>query len=137
MSTNELMGFVDRWIPRWRKLNESEKSACKGIVNDADIDDLLIVFTPLPRYWGASATTLGRWVLTDPNREDSEGWHELMAHEAVHVEQWRDRGFIGFGVWYLDSYIRSRLEGKGHWDAYEKVPAEIEARERASRQFSN
>lgn len=123
-----------RWLClRWRRLEETEKAACREVVSESDLDEMVIVFTMLPRLWGASATTLWRWVLTDPSREDGSGWHELMAHEAVHVEQWRDRGVMGFGLWYLENYLKSRLSGKSHWEAYEEVPAEVEARERAAK----
>lgn len=136
MSGGKLLSGLGNWVPRWRKLTDDEKAACRGVVSEPDLDELVVIFTPLPKYWGASATTLWRWVLTDPGREGDDGWDELMAHEAVHVEQWRDRGILGFGVWYLDSYLRSRLAGKGHWQAYEEVPAEAQARERASKHFS-
>lgn len=120
---------------RWRRLTEDEKARCAGVVTERDLDDMVLVFTPLVRHWGASATTLGSVILTDPRREGDAGFDELMAHEAVHVEQWRDRGLLGFGWWYLSAYVASRMRGLGHWDAYAENPSEVEARERAEAHF--
>jgi hypothetical protein len=51
----------------------------------------------------------------------------LLAHEHVHVRQWRRLGWIGFLRRYLGAYLRWRLRGYGHWAAYRRIPLEIEA----------
>lgn len=52
----------------------------------------------------------------------------LLVHELVHVRQWRDLGVGGFTVRYLTEYLRSRLSGWSHAEAYARVSFEREAR---------
>lgn len=59
----------------------------------------------------------------------------LLAHEAVHVEQWRRDGRVRFVLRYLGAYLAWRLRGHGHRAAYERIPAEIEADWRARREL--
>lgn len=73
---------------------------------------------------GAAATTLGRFVFIRPGREQST---RLVAHELVHVRQWRDLGVLGFLTRYLGAYLRWRLRRYPHWAAYRRIPLEIEA----------
>ena len=51
----------------------------------------------------------------------------LLAHELVHVRQWRELGVVGFLVRYVGAYLRWRLRGYGHWAAYRRIPLEVEA----------
>lgn len=74
---------------------------------------------------GVRAMTLGRVVLV---RAGHAGDRALLAHELVHVRQWRERGAVGFLVGYLREYLRGRRAGLGHWAAYAAVGAEREAR---------
>jgi hypothetical protein len=73
---------------------------------------------------GASAMTLGRLILIRPHRVDDE---LLLRHEMVHVRQWREFGVVGFLRRYLTSYLVWRLRGYGHWQAYRRIPLEVEA----------
>ena len=73
---------------------------------------------------GASAITIGPVISV---RRRAAGNERLLRHEHVHVEQWRRLGFIGFLRRYLGAYLRWRLRGHGHWDAYRRIPLEIEA----------
>lgn len=53
---------------------------------------------------------------------------QLVVHELVHLHQYRTAGPIRH-VWrYSLDYVRGRLSGLGHWDAYRGVAAEVEAR---------
>lgn len=72
--------------------------------------------------------TLGGRILILRGRLDDL---ELIAHELAHVMQWRELGRIRFLWRYLNSYLRGRLAGLGHWHAYERIPLEVEARARA------
>jgi hypothetical protein len=74
---------------------------------------------------GAAGMTLGRWVLL---RRGHEHDRQLLAHEMVHVRQWRERGVVGFLVAYVGEYVRRRRDGLGHWDAYRAISFEAEAR---------
>ena len=73
---------------------------------------------------GASAITIGPVISVRRHAAASE---RLLRHEQVHVEQWRRLGIGGFLRRYLGAYLRWRLHGHGHWDAYRRIPLEIEA----------
>lgn len=86
----------------------------------------------LVRWWlpGVAATTLGRWILM---RRGHERDRSLLAHELVHVRQWRQLGAARFLVEYLGAYARGRLGGLAHHAAYAAIPFEVEARALAGR----
>lgn len=73
---------------------------------------------------GASAITIGPVISL---RRRAAGSERLLRHEHVHVQQWRRLGVVGFLRRYLGAYLRWRLHGHGHWDAYRRIPLEIEA----------
>lgn len=83
---------------------------------------VLVVGGPVPR--GSAAMTLGRFVMIRRGREDDE---YLLAHELVHVRQYRERGVLRFLAGYLGRYLLLRLGGWSHQDAYRRLPEEIEA----------
>ena len=83
---------------------------------------VLVVGGPVPP--GADAITIGRFVLVRRGHEDSR---YLLAHELVHVRQYRERGIPRFLAGYLTGYLRLRLDGWGHDAAYRRLPEEIEA----------
>ena len=85
-------------------------------------DHWLWIGGPVPP--GASAITIGPVISVRRHAADDA---RLLRHELVHVEQWRRLGFVGFLVRYVGSYLRWRLRGHGHWDAYRHIPLEIEA----------
>ena len=102
-----------RWQPMWV---------------EAAPDHRVWVGGPVPR--GAAAWTLGSLVIVRRRYANSA---LLRAHEAEHVRQWRERGVVGFLVWYLAGYGAARLRGYGHGAAYRRIPAEIEADWRSRR----
>lgn len=83
--------------------------------------------------------TLGRHVFVRPSllrcdvsgRLTLPGW--LVVHEAAHVLQYAERGFVRFLHGYLRGYWRALRKG-GHWDAagrmaaYKAIAEELEAR---------
>jgi hypothetical protein len=74
---------------------------------------------------GVAAMTLGHIVLV---RRGHERDRALLAHELVHVRQWRELGVVAFLWRYLCAYAVGRVRGAGHRDAYESIPLEVEAR---------
>ncbi|NND84663.1 MAG: hypothetical protein HKN46_05890 [Acidimicrobiia bacterium] len=119
-------------------LAPEERVAIERLVPGVDLDAVLLA--PLPdAVVGAvpalGAITLGRRVLirADILDGDRDVLLDLLAHEVVHVAQWRRLGPLGFLVRYLVDYGRLRLGGLGHTDAYLRIPAEEEARKLASR----
>ena len=99
------------------------------LVPPADVARARIVDVP----WltpGVAAMTLGRVILL---RRDHAGDTGLLAHELVHVRQWRELGAVRFGWRYLATYFRGRAAGLSHQRAYEAIPLEVEARTLAGR----
>ena len=84
---------------------------------------------PVPK--GADGITIGSLIIV---RKGAASPY-LIAHEAVHVEQWKRYGRIGFILRYAGSYLRWRLRGKTHRAAYLRIPQEIEADWTARRQL--
>jgi hypothetical protein len=106
-----------------RRLDAVERAACEH-VPVADRERARIVVVP----WltpGVAGMTLGRWVLVRRGHEHDDG---LLAHELVHVRQWRELGALRFLWRYLGAYGRGRRRGLGHRAAYEAIPQEEEAR---------
>lgn len=85
-------------------------------------DHVRLIGGPVPP--GAAAITVGPVVSV---RRRAAGNRRLLRHELVHVRQWRALGVVGFLRRYLAAYLRWRLRGHGHWDAYRRIPLEIEA----------
>jgi uncharacterized protein DUF4157 len=79
---------------------------------------------------GVGAMTLGRLVLLRRGHADDTA---LLAHELVHVRQWRELGAARFLWRYLGAYVRGRTAGLNHQQAYEAIPLEVEARDLAGR----
>jgi Domain of unknown function (DUF4157) len=99
------------------------------LVPRADVARARIVDVP----WltpGVAAMTFGPVILL---RRGHGGDEALLAHELVHVRQWRELGAARFLWRYLGGYARGRVAGLGHQRAYEAIPLEVEARELAGR----
>jgi hypothetical protein len=99
------------------------------LVPPADVARARIVDVP----WltpGVAAMTLGRVILL---RRGHAGDRPLIAHELVHVRQWRELGAPRFLWRYLGAYARGRAAGLSHQRAYEAIPLEVEARQLAGR----
>ncbi|HWH34389.1 MAG TPA: DUF4157 domain-containing protein [Acidimicrobiales bacterium] len=73
---------------------------------------------------GSAAITVGSVISL---RRRAAGNARLLRHELVHVAQWRRQGYARFVVTYLGAYLCWRLRRHGHWDAYRRIPQEIEA----------
>ena len=99
------------------------------LVPPADVARARIIDVP----WltpGVAAMTLGRVILL---RRDHRADDTLLAHELVHVRQWRELGAPRFLWRYLGAYARGRASGLSHQRAYEAIPLEVEARKLAGR----
>jgi hypothetical protein len=93
-------------------------------VTPEDADRARVVVVPVLTP-GVRAMTLGRWILV---RRGNEADVTLLAHELVHVQQWREQGAVRFLARYLFEYARNRVRGMRHWPAYEAISFEAEAR---------
>ena len=74
----------------------------------------------------ADGMTVGRTIIVRPEKEHSLS---LLAHELVHVEQWR-RGRARFMTGYVAAYLKNLPRLRSHRQAYLAIPAEEEARRR-------
>lgn len=52
----------------------------------------------------------------------------LVIHELVHVNQWREEGYVHFVLSYVGQYLRERLRGRAHDEAYRAISYEVNAR---------
>ena len=73
---------------------------------------------------GYDGITLGSLIIV---RKGCANADALIAHERVHVDQWRTLGASRFITRYLGSYVRDRLRGYGHDAAYRRIPLEVDA----------
>jgi hypothetical protein len=89
-----------------------------------DVERARLVTVPLLTP-GVAGMTLDRWILLRRGHEDDS---DLVAHELVHVRQWRELGVVRFLARYLGAYARGRWRRLGHKAAYEAIPFEVEAR---------
>jgi hypothetical protein len=96
-------------------------------VEPVDVRRARIVVVPVLTP-GVVGMTLGRWILLRRGHERDAG---LLAHELVHVEQWRRLGPVRFLGAYLGAYARARRDGLDHASAYRAIPFEAEARRRS------
>lgn len=80
---------------------------------------------PVPR--SAAGITFGSLVIVKKVAATRTSFPELLAHERVHVDQWRAFGTIGFLRRYVGGYLAARFQGYGHYGAYRRIPFEIEA----------
>jgi hypothetical protein len=111
-----------------RRLDARERARFAHVpVRDLDRARVMTVPVLTP---GIAGMALGRWILVRGGREHDDG---LIAHELVHVRQWRELGAARFLTRYLRAYARGRRRGLDHRDAYEAIPLEAEARALAGR----
>ncbi|MGH8945608.1 MAG: hypothetical protein ACRDVL_05625 [Acidimicrobiia bacterium] len=91
----------------------------------------------LKRLWGEGITgiTLWKWVFVDPDVLDGDPGRlgRLALHELFHLRQIAERGLPRFLLSYAGDYIRGRLRGFGHSEAYREIGVEQEAREATGR----
>jgi uncharacterized protein DUF4157 len=86
---------------------------------------------------GANAIVFGRRIFLTPHareaiEQDAAAGRRLLAHELTHVRQYRRYGMAAFLGRYVGEYLRARLAGASHRDAYLSISFERDA-EKASR----
>ena len=112
-----------RRCPRMRALTPAEL-ARDDHVPGVDVLRARVALVPVLQP-GTSGMTLGRLILL---RRDRAGDEVLLAHELVHVRQWREHGVVGFLLRYVGDYLRALARLRRHRAAYLAIPAEDEAR---------
>ncbi len=92
----------------------------------------------LGRVWGSgtAAMALPRVVYVSRDALDvieSGDAANLLMHESVHIDQWREHGIARFLTSYLGDYVRGRAVGLPHRPAYCVIRFEREATDRTER----
>lgn len=85
---------------------------------------------------GVHAMTLGSTVFVARERFDAVAGGEaaeLVAHELIHVRQWREHGPLRFLATYVADYCMYRAMGLSHDTAYRCIRFEAEAYDEAGR----
>jgi hypothetical protein len=106
-----------------RRLDADERAAFLH-VPAVDVARARVVLAPVLTP-GVAAMSWGRWILV---RRGHEHDRSLLAHELVHVRQWRELGAVRFLWRYVGAYLRGRRRGLRHHEAYLAIPLEREAR---------
>jgi hypothetical protein len=89
---------------------------------------MICVFnSSIPRLFGARAITLWPLIFFEETTLDAIDNHTLL-HELTHAAQLKEHGVIGFYWKYVMEYLKNRINGDNHWDAYYNLKFEIEAR---------
>ncbi|MEZ5375476.1 MAG: hypothetical protein R2733_03130 [Acidimicrobiales bacterium] len=116
--------------PRLRRLSDTEIASYEHL-DPALARRVRVAKIPLlpGRYLGM---TLGPLVLMQ-SCEPDDGTSALLAHELVHVRQWREQGTVGFAANYLRSFATGWWQCRRWHEAYRNIPAEVEARAEASK----
>jgi hypothetical protein len=73
-----------------------------------------------------AAIVLYPWILFASERVSVSP--SIIRHELEHVRQLRRLGFLGFYLGYIAHYLKARLRGASHWNAYYFHPYEVAAR---------
>lgn len=76
---------------------------------------------------GTHGMTVGRLILVLRD-DDQTGRRVLLAHELVHVEQYRQIGVARFLWRYVGEYARNLMRLRSHRQAYRVISFEAEAR---------
>lgn len=102
-----------------------------GVVDPAAVQ-VLAAPRWLRRVWGGPvrAMTVMQRVYVAPQWLDADRavLGPLLVHEMVHVRQWAQAGPLRFLLRYLGDYLRGRLAGRSHREAYAGIRYEVEAR---------
>ena len=80
-----------------------------------------------------AAMALPRAIYVRPDRLADPALGPLLVHELVHIRQWRSLGVVGFLIRYIREYHAGRRQGMNHWQAYQHISLEVEARQIAGR----
>lgn len=77
---------------------------------------------------GRSGWTFRNWIFIKPGLSKARE-ARLIAHEKVHVDQYREEGTARFLAKYFAEYLVNLIKYKNHHRAYREISYEIEARQ--------
>lgn len=103
----------------------------RSLILPADPDRVdvrvLPAWVPVPGWVGAITTPWAIYIRPHLLGGDPAILARLLVHELIHVRQWKTLGVPRFLASYLSDYLRGRLRGLGHRDAYQSIRLEREA----------
>ena len=107
-----------------------DSAVVMGVTGLSDLSGVEVLPAPawMRRMWvgDVGAMTVMSRIFMRPDliaRPDAR----LLVHELVHVRQWRTEGFVRFLLTYALDYVRARLRGAAHGEAYGSIRYEVEA----------
>ncbi len=115
--------------PSKRALSSTEQSLYDHIPSDLLGKVRILTVPTIPG--GYDGITLGPLVFLRTEVDDLD-FSALMAHELVHVQQWKDLGARRFLAIYLGDFVRGLREYRSWNTAYRAISLEREAREVAT-----
>lgn len=96
-------------------------------------DEVTVRFLPFPRrrMWPTSVAAMTMpwaiYIRPEVLAADEFVVRRLIVHELVHARQWKTLGVSRFLSRYLTEYLRNRLAGMSHPQAYRAISLEVEA----------
>jgi hypothetical protein len=111
-------------VKRVRRLSADEVAAYDLVPPDIARRAVLVRVPVLPPR--ADGLTSGRFVFLRTD-EPADGTSRLIAHELIHVRQFRELGRLGFALRYFSAYFRNLARFRRHRRAYFEIPQEVEA----------
>ena len=114
-----------------RSLTDAEVDAYHDVVETSLARRVRVYQIPLIPG-GYAGITFGRRVLLARSVRP-EGDSSLLAHELVHVQQFANQGTIRFLARYLGSFAWLLIRHRDWGTAYQRIPAEIDARQRTTK----
>lgn len=112
-----------------RRLNSKEISSYRHVPEHTLESVRIIEGIAVPGFAGI---TLGNFIFLK-NKVSTKGDSQLLAHELVHVRQWRELGSIGFLTKYLASFFHHIKQSRSWMTAYRAIELEVEARDGCDR----
>ena len=83
----------------------------------------------LPKILKVTGITINKTIyFAIPEQEVSS---RLRKHEYEHIKQYQESGVVGFLVKYIWEYIKNRIKGLNHYEAYYNISYEVKARKAA------
>lgn len=105
-------------------------------ISNPAVDPLTVWVRPAPWWlrvvWREPfvglAVPWGIYLRAGPETFEPSALRGILAHELVHIAQWRELGARRFLQSYLGDYFAGRFAGLGHLAAYRKIKLERDPR---------
>lgn len=89
---------------------------------------MIIYNSKIPKLFEYEGMTIFLFIFISYSKEDCPKW--LIQHEQMHIQQQKDWWYIPYYIVYIWDYLKNRIKGMNHNDAYRNIRFEIEACEK-------